>query len=177
MPIPEFNRKVQGCNSLRVRHSLSVEQLRDALLSRMALVGRSFVTLHLRRGEVKAECDTRLETVVRYVNCSKTGGLPLVVFTDERDTVYLHALLVELSVVLAGAPVYHGDALLEPQIARYQDNFLMYTVAGAVQHQATGWLVRRHKPLDGWCNHCDDAFANRRRQNTFDGLVASIRGP
>merc|ERR1712060_771474 len=132
---------------------------------RMALLGRSFVTLHLRRGEVKGECDTRLDTVVRYVNCSRTGGLPLVVFTDERDTEYLHALFVELSAVMSDSPVYHGDALLDPLVATYRDNFLAYTVAGAVQHQAAGWLVKRHKQQEGWCNPCDDAFSNRQRQN------------
>lgn len=94
-----------------------------ALAARFSALHGNFSTLHLRRSDTlshKAQkrkaCDTKVSTVKTYVDCSLPSPSPtdaagtLVVFTDERDSKYLHELHYALK--SSTRDVVFGDPVL-----------------------------------------------------------------
>lgn len=175
-------------------------RLRERFLAQLGLRNKTFVSLHVRRGDTQSQCKTSVAEVLRYVACSRRTSAraavsPIVVFTDEREPRYLAALLSGLasaaksnaSTVAADggarhrATVHHGDALLERLVAADDlprgDNFLIYAASSAIKEAAEGWLVQRHDPVHGDCNECDDPFAKRQRAEARAGSSRPLGAP
>jgi hypothetical protein len=138
----------------------STRQLHAAFARSLKLVPGEYLSLHVRRGDAKGECDTRVDRVLSYVECmlGNEGLLesdaPLLLFTDERDPRYLGLLLSGLRRLrrLSGGHgqrgrsrrVYHGDRRLE-ELSRTmhsaggntdEDNFRVFNAAAWVQQDA-----------------------------------------
>jgi hypothetical protein len=117
----------------------------------------AFSTLHLRRGDALADCDTSVAKVAEYMRCDFTqrsqegvklpnaawdapGDEALVVFTDETDPAYLQEVIAELSKIPRwGGGVTHGDAVVAAQLSSedQRDNYLVYAIAREVMRSAS----------------------------------------
>jgi len=150
-------------------------QLRDSLLNAHGLSEGGYYTLHVRRGDALAECDTSTPTVLAYVECQLrnegafSSDKPMLVFTDELDQGYLRSLLDGVSHLFGGArTVLHGDALLRqlysaalPSAAA--DNFVVFNAAVWLMETSASALEIRDKThsgtgmCSGQCTLLDDA--------------------
>ena len=112
-------------------------------------------TLHVRRGDSLAECESSIPTVVRYTSCmlenegSLNGTSDLILLTDEKDPEYLSGVLAALTDLFEGRRrVLHADAELEKLYREGNDvvdNFALFNAALMLQETAVGALEIRNK--------------------------------
>ena len=74
---------------------------------------QDFVTLHLRRGDYR-NCDTDVETVMKYLNCSIEPGTvkQVVVLTNEKEEQYLNNLSQNFTNLFPGMEMIFVDQFM-----------------------------------------------------------------
>jgi len=111
--------------------------------------GSALFTLHVRRGDVKTQCNTSAPAVLEYMQCelgrsTESSHDTLVLLTDETDQTWLDQVVAKLSKLPRWAGrVKHGDPLIVTQLPAdlRSDNYMAYAVASmlmarSVRHYA-----------------------------------------
>lgn len=105
--------------------------------------GSDYKTMHIRRGDAMADCDTSIDAVRAYAKSHilpkvTTPGAKLVFFTDETSEEYLAALKAALADLHIEA--LHGDeaARAAGGSARFNDNYFLMQVQRVVNGHCTG---------------------------------------
>ena len=155
--------------------------LRERVLASIGVTPWSYMTLHLRRGDATQDCDTSINRVASYLDCSipTAGVLPegptyLLIFTDETSSAYLDHLkstvegvrrvdgVSRVLPVLGDAlvtTVLH-DAIAAGELSVPTDNYFNFEVGKAIQ--ATSTLpMRQRRGFD--CKDCYDGIPCSRR--------------
>ena len=115
------------------------------------LAVKAYNTLHVRRRDTTAECDTSITRVIDYVNCSFTGRGPLLLYTDERSRDYLQPLMQGLRLLPSVAAVHHLDPLLTKRFP--SDNYASFLAEMVLARRAVQSLELRRSN----CEKCATA--------------------
>jgi hypothetical protein len=132
--------------------------------------------LHIRRTDTAKQCNTTLDRIRSYLECSLmdvSGNVTLLLGTDEKDPNYIagiqHIVENELS---GGHKLFHLDAWIFRQLelmaiqkddatgkwnvsktfSSYLNNYHVYLFGKSISSKATFKLEKRRKE---WCNDCD----------------------
>lgn len=158
--VPELWSRVDAtldaCPPVRFAESSLVATLAHDFLE---LTG-PIATVHVRRTDNVARCNSSVPMVVNKIECDLVGDrtLPrtLVFFTDDIDPAYLGNLKASLEAAFVPGRferVHYGDARLQSLVAAssahsspFPDNYLVYEVSLAVRRRAHRDLdIDRHK--------------------------------
>lgn len=117
---------------------------------------------HIRRGDAVAQCDTSLERITRFLDCSfaetqTIGNFTLLLSTDEDDSSYIDAVLAmpqtveSLShvrihwmdrIVRAATRMLIGNGSIPERLA---NNFFVFLVSQSIWKKASFALVQRRR--------------------------------
>jgi hypothetical protein len=160
----------EGCTYTQFRPSATIGRITDAVMARIqadAPTNAIFGTLHVRRTDTVAECNTSLEVMQDYLDCSLRNTsdhqLAFLLSSDEPDNAYRQALidmpkkmgwdhvrLLDLdNVVLDTMHTLINSKAVNPWI---NNNFVRFTVINNIQAQLWLRLIKRRHLF---CNKCD----------------------
>jgi len=151
-----------GCSYATMSTSAASIIVRDRVLTSLGLTARSYMTLHIRRGDAKDACNTDISVVAAYLDCSIPASsllpaqpMKLLIFTDETDRHYLDQLMRRIKDLRSVhgmnlvVPV-HADPLILNVLHHMQselhvptDNYFVYLVGTAVQDESLLPMERR----------------------------------
>lgn len=126
------------CGLVEVTASKPVTEACQKVMQSLHLDGTDYKTMHIRRGDAQGECDTSIDAVRAYAEKHVTPGAKVVFFTDETRADYLADLKGVLEKI--GVEAVHGDEAIRAAggAARYNDNYFLMQVQGAVNGRCTG---------------------------------------
>ena len=120
------------CSYVTQRPSVTVRTLAAAFASKHHLRTHHYVSMHIRRKDAAAVCDSNPRAAARYVRCSamalansssfpsampRSLRVPLLIFTDETNKTYLSALTSALEAVASSLhPSLHPSLKLSPVV-------------------------------------------------------------
>jgi len=164
---------IKHCPLVSMAPAQSLKDTTAAFYEKTGVEKGRYLSLHVRRGDAIAACDTHPSKVVDYVSCSlkQEGWMhrhnqSLVIFTDEQDGPYKAQLLSKLKLALgSNRTVLFGDPVIH-DLAKDKDGPFKFATTLMLRHQAEAELfMDRTQCLPcGVCkNHCRGA--------TFDEYV------
>lgn len=151
------------CAYVQIGPSRTVAEMMRRSLTAMKVEGlNTTASLHVRRGDVIARCNTSLVAVLRYVRCSVPDVdvaqlRTLLLFTDETQPHYLQALLARLEELWPHVRVHHADvALRRAALPRPHatDNYMVYAAGSAIMAHVAVPLAMTHNRCAGGSVPC-----------------------
>jgi hypothetical protein len=139
-----FHRRSKTCKDYSLTPSDAIVNATQRLTKALKLKQEGYTTLLLKRRKSHDVCDTSVENVVGYVNCTLTTlasehrSSPIVFYTDETDTTYLTQLQDAL-MEACNCSVYHGDAVISAMVPEASDPYN----GGAAFAIEIGLIIRR----------------------------------
>ena len=131
-----------------------------------------FGTLHIRRGDAIQQCNTEINRVKNYLECSLKkcdSDFPVILFTDEPSETYLK----NISDVLTSLnhKMINGEKLitsvLETEVRngrlsdKYINNFIQFKISLLIRYSSRYQMIQRRKEN---CNDCDDWICDDRKR-------------
>jgi hypothetical protein len=123
-----FHRRSRTCKDYTLTPSDAIANATHRLTKALKLKQEGYTTLLLKRRKSHDVCDTSVENVVGYVNCtlhtlaSDHRSSPIVFYTDETDSDYLTQLQDAL-MEACNCSVYHGDAVISAMVPEASDPY------------------------------------------------------
>ena len=127
---------------------------------------RDFTTLHIRRRDAIKQCDTSIEKLESYLDCSlqncKDLDAPVIIFTDELERESYVKSIQEILKNLGRKGIdgeqmiedYFDQAVFNNKIEEiYYDSFFMFEISNFIKDLAKHKLVQRRTFQ---CHSCDD---------------------
>lgn len=148
--------------SVDVGYSDLVIKLSEEILLNHDAIASNFFTFHIRRGDSKTECDTSLEKIQRYLDCSLSScsKTTLLVFSDETDLFYWDK--VEEFIQDLGHTFLNGEKLIRKVLQDlieldklqhfYLNNQFIFQISNYIKELSESRLVQRRSFK---CNDCD----------------------
>ena len=131
-----------------------------------------FGTLHIRRGDAIQLCNTEINRVKDYLECSLKkcdSDFPVILFTDESSETYFK----NISDVLTSLnhKMINGEKLiksvLETEVRngrlsdKYINNFIQFEISLLIRYSSRYQMNQRRKEN---CNDCDDWICDDRKR-------------
>jgi hypothetical protein len=136
--------------------------------------------LHIRRGDAANECNTTIDQLRSYFECTfsnttKYGNIKLLFATDETDNTYLRAVKSTLEDLYSHVQVLHLDPIVEKHIFHFfnhsgggaggdvvgsspsvkrllNNNYFTFQVTTEIRYERAAFSIQRRRKM---CNHCD----------------------
>jgi hypothetical protein len=142
--------------------------------------GNSSITgaFHVRRGDAKGECDTSIERITRYLDCSfantkSIGNFTLLLSTDELDWNYIDSLLAipQRNSTLSHVRIQWLDRILRRTTRRLiengqlpnrlQNNYFIFVVSNEIREMTSFELSQRRHQDCADCRPVERAIARK----------------
>ena len=154
-----------------IRYSKIVISLAEKVMIKSG-INSEFGTLHIRRGDAIRECNTAINHVKDYLECSLkkcNGDFPVIFFTDEPSQRYSKKVSDLLSSL--NHKMINGEKLiksvLEIEILNgrlsksFNNNFFQFEISNLIKEISRYQMVQRRKRM---CNNCDPMCVDRKRR-------------
>ena len=169
-----------GCIS-PLRYASRVVEIAKIVLLKSGIISE-FGSLHIRRGDAIRECNTAMNHVREYLECSlkacklEMGDFPVIFFTDERSEHYIN----RVDELLTGLnhTMINGETLIKNVMQssietgvlpeKFDNNFFRFEVGGYIKNAARYQLAQRRKLQ---CTKCDPMCVDTRRKRATRGEI------
>ena len=170
-----------GCEYVKIGKSSFINQMQDItwshIVNELSPPNASIGVFHIRRNDMKHECDTRLTKIEEYLRCSFEGSEqllnPLVVFlaSDEVDMDYRHSVEALIQKYApAGTRVLDLDALVTTMVTntieqrgyplRWNNNFVVFDIEMEILWHRGHFVLQQRRTLS--CRDCDKLTWNKK---------------
>lgn len=124
--------------------------------------GHLFGTWHIRRGDAKKYCDTSLERMEAYAECTfgpVKQNIVILLMTDERGKDYLEGFKKIFSAAnQSNVELVFLDQLVQARMAdlpdKYNNNYLIFEVGRALSDMASAFKIQHRRHFS--CEACFD---------------------
>jgi len=156
---PYFPKGTLGCwYSENFQPAATILEIRDRVVSEVSQSGATMGLWHVRRKDTTRACDTGLETLANYMNCSfqnseSLGGIVVLLMSDEVDPLYWKRWMSQFQpyphihpVNLESITKTHIDNYIRehPEKERFRtDNYFAFLVMEAVRKESAFVLEHR----------------------------------
>jgi len=165
---PEFPKWIPkdddlGCQYVSISKPYYVDTIAKSVWKAVYKKGTNMIYLHVRRGDTVDECDTSIEKMRSYLDCTFSdtisyGNMTVLLSTDERDQLYVDQLVQMTTKIHPHVRMIHLDPIIERHIDWYgnnglkNNNFVTYLISDQIRSNRVSIRLQQRRKIS--CPGC-----------------------